>query len=204
MHKKYKSKNIIINTCGAMIIEFSLVFLIIALFIKSMISIAEHYSTIGKLDRVSYSLAGVIRERSQLYHDDNILTQKQVDQLHDLAESMLVNSNIPSHDLAIRVETVHFNQTQSSEVENKIIDDTKSLSFSFGSCEPDSPLRELTHLSSFSNAKRWIPLYQVTLCFPADPWYHTLSNQNGPAIAIKSSSITVERLSNNISHTTTE
>lgn len=204
MHKKYKSKNIIINTSGAMIIEFSLVFLIIALFIKSMISIAEHYSTIGKLDRISYSLAGVIRERSQLYHDDNILTQQQVNQLHDLAESMLLNSNIPSHDLAIRVDTIHFKQPQSSDIENRVIDDIKTLSFSVGSCEPDSPLRGLTHLSSFSNAGRWIPLYQVTLCFPAASWYSTLLNQNGPAIAIKSSSITVERLLNNISHTTTE
>ncbi|MEQ9723676.1 tight adherence pilus pseudopilin TadF [Yersinia alsatica] len=204
MHKKYKSKNIIINTCGAMIIEFSLVFLIIALFIKSMISIAEHYSTIGKLDRVSYSLAGIIRERSQLYNDNNTLTQEQVNQLKDLAESMLLNSNITSHDLAIRVDTIHFNQSQSSDIENRVIDDIKTSSFSVGSCESDTSLIGLTHLSSFSNAGRWIPLYQVTLCFPAAPWYRTLLNQNGSAIAIKSSSITVERLSNNVSHTTTE
>lgn len=176
-----------------MIIELSFVFLIIALFIKLMISMAEHYSAIGKLDRVSYSLAGIVRERTRLYSNDDTLTQEQVDQLKDLAESMLLNSKTPSHDLAIRVETIHFNKPQSFDIKNRVIDDIKTSSFSVGSCEPDTPLQELSHLSSFSNAERWIPLYQVTLCLPTISWYNTLFNQGEGPLSIKSSSITIER-----------
>ena len=163
------------------------------LFMKVLISVSEHYSTIGKLDRISYSLSGIIRERTRLYDGDNKLTEEQVSQLRILANKMLSNSGLSEPNVAITIETVHFNPTQSPAIENKVIDDTKSLSLSIGSCEPDKPLKELTQLSAFSNAGRWIPLYQVTLCLPASTWYNSLFNQTGNAISIKSSSITIER-----------
>lgn len=156
-------------------------------------SVSEYYSTIGKLDRVSYSLAGIIRERVRLYNNDGELTQSQVSQLKIIAENMLLNSGLSKDNLSIKVEAVHFNSTQSSAIENKVIDDVKSLFFSIGSCEPDKPLKELTQLSAFSNTGRWIPLYQVTLCLSVDTWYSQLVNQGGKAISIKSSSITIER-----------
>lgn len=193
MYRKISQKNIIADTRGAVIIEFVFVFLIIALFMKLIISMAEHYSTMGKLDLTSYSLAGIIRERSQLYDGDNILSQEQVNQLKRLADNMLLNAGNSNLDFSIKVETVHFNPTGSSAIENKIIDNTKSLSFGVGACEPKKPLRELIQLSTFSNAGRWIPLYQVTLCSLNTSWYNRLLNQEGPDSAIKSSSITVER-----------
>lgn len=160
---------------------------------KALTSISEYYSTLGKLDRISYSLSGMIRERTRLYNGDNKLTEKQVSQLKMLADKMLSNSGLSKPDVAITIETVHFNPTQSPTAENKVIDNTKTLSFSIGSCEPDKPLKELTQLSPFSNAGRWMPLYQVTLCLPASSWHNTLFSQRGNAISIKSSAITIER-----------
>ncbi|HHL2499865.1 TPA: tight adherence pilus pseudopilin TadF [Yersinia enterocolitica] len=194
MCKNINHQNLLSNTQGAVIVEFSFIIFIIVIFIKVLISISEYYSTIGKLDRISYSLAGVIRERTRLYYNDRELTQLQVDQLQRLANNMLANPGSPPDNLKIKIETVHFNSTQSSTAQDKIIDNAKSLSFSSGGdCEPDQPLRELSELSSFSNAGRWIPLYQVTLCLPANAWYHQLFSQEGNAISIKSSSITIER-----------
>lgn len=192
MHKKINPKNILSDTQGAVIIEFSFIVLTMIIFIKGLISISEYYSTIGKLDRISYSLAGIIRERTRLYKN-NELTQLQVNQLKKIADNMLSDSGLSEANLAIKIETVHFNATQSSEAEDKVIDNTKSLSFSSGSCEPDKPLKALTQLSSFSNVGRWIPLYQVTLCLPADTWYNSLFNQAGNALSIKSSAMTIER-----------
>ncbi|MFJ1231679.1 tight adherence pilus pseudopilin TadF [Yersinia proxima] len=193
MYKKINRQNVISNTHGAVIIEFIYITFIIIILIKILIFTSEHYSTVGKLDRISYSLSGMIRERTRLYGGDNKLTEEQVSQLRVLANKMLSNSGLSESNVAITVETIHFNPTQSSEVEHKVINDTKSLSFSIGSCEPDKPLKALTQLSPFSNAGRWIPLYQVTLCLPASTWYNALFNQGGSTNYIKSSSMTIER-----------
>ncbi|CNH02622.1 putative tight adherance operon protein [Yersinia thracica] len=187
MHKKTNQINMIKNTQGAVVIEFVFVVFITTLFIKTLISVADYYATVGKLDRISYSLAGIVRERTRLYNNDRILTQEQVNQIKKLADNMLLSSGTPVNNLAIKIETLHFNQTDSSTEKNKSIDDTKSLSFNIGACEPDKSLNELTQLSTFSNAGRWIPLYQVTLCLSSAPGYETLF------APIKSSSITVER-----------
>ncbi|WP_227734455.1 tight adherence pilus pseudopilin TadF [Yersinia proxima] len=193
MYKKINRQNVISDTHGAVIIEFIYITFIIIILIKILIFTSEHYSTIGKLDRISYSLSGMIRERTRLYGGDSKLTEEQVSQLRVLANKMLSNSGLSESNVAITVETIHFNPTQSSEVEHKVINDTKSLSFSIGSCEPDKPLKALTQLSPFSNAGRWIPLYQVTLCLPASTWYNALFNQGGNTNYIKSSSMTIER-----------
>ncbi|HDL6963597.1 TPA: hypothetical protein PXM28_002931 [Yersinia enterocolitica] len=193
MHKKINPKNLLSDTHGAVIIEFVFIVFIMITFMKVLISVSEHYSTIGKLDRISYSLSGIIRERTRLFYGDNKLTEEQVSKLKMLADKMLSNSGLSKPDVAITIETVNFNPTQSPTVENKVIDDTKSLSFSIGSCEPDKPLKELTQLSAFSNAGRWMPLYQVTLCLPTSTWYDTLFGQGGNTISIKSSAITIER-----------
>ncbi|MGM7744267.1 tight adherence pilus pseudopilin TadF [Yersinia enterocolitica] len=193
MRKKINPQNILSDTHGAVIIEFVYIAFIMILFMKVLISVSEHYSTIGKLDRISYSLAGIIRERTRLYNNDNELSLLQVNKLKKVADNMLSNSGLSELNIAITIETVHFKPTQSPAAENKVIDDAKSLSFHIGSCEPNKPLKELTQLSAFSNAGRWIPLYQVTLCLPASTWYNTLFGQGGNAIPIKSSAITIER-----------
>lgn len=193
MQKKVRHQNLVSNNNGSVIIEFSFIVFIMIIFMKILMSISEYYSTIGKLDRISYSLAGIVRERTLLYSNNSELTQLQVNQLKKVAENMLLHSGLSKYSLSIKVEKIHFNTTQSSSTENKIIDNTKSLSFNIGSCEPDKLLRELTQLSSFSNAGRWIPLYQVTLCLPVDTWYSQLFSQGGNANYIKSSSITIER-----------
>lgn len=193
MSKKINQKNIVIDIQGVIIVEFVFVFFITALFIKILLSVTEYYSTIGKLDRISYSLVGIVRERTRLYNDNNELTQIQVNQIKQLADSMLVNSRSTETDLAIKIETIHFDHTESSAIEDRHIDNTKSFSFNTGVCEPKKPLSELTQLSSFSHAGRWIPLYQVTLCLPATPWYSALFNREGNITPIKSSSIAIER-----------
>ena len=78
MYNKINNIDFIKNNSGSAIIEFSLVIFIIMLLIKLFISVTEYQSTIGKLDRISYSLAGIIRERNRLYSDDEMLTQNNV------------------------------------------------------------------------------------------------------------------------------
>ncbi|CNI66698.1 tight adherence pilus pseudopilin TadF [Yersinia intermedia] len=193
MYKKINNIDFIKNNNGSAIIEFSFVILIIMLLIKLLISVTEHQSTIGKLDRISYSLAGIVRERNRLYSDDKMLTQNNVNDLTNLAHNMLSTSGISSNNFAITVATLHFNPTESAEPNNKIIDDTKSEEFSVGTCHPITSLREMADLSPYSNRGRWVPLYQVTLCLPVPTGYQTLFNPVGSIPILKSSAITIER-----------
>ncbi|HDL7750783.1 tight adherence pilus pseudopilin TadF [Yersinia enterocolitica] len=192
MFKNINNK-FIINSNGAIIIELVFVVTIIALFIKLLLSVAAYKSTVGKLDRISYSIAGIIRERVRLYDGNNILTQKEVIKLKQLSVQMLLNSGTHYNNITMRIETLHFNDTDSPDPEHKIIDDTKSVSFNVGACEPARELREMSELSPYGNTGRWIPLYQVTLCLPTIPWYSNLFSPDVPVPAIKSSAITIER-----------
>lgn len=193
MYKKINNIDFIKNNSGSAIIEFSLVIFIIMLLIKLFISVTEYQSTIGKLDRMSYSLAGIIRERNRLYSDDEMLTQNNVNDLASLANNMLLTSGISSNNFAITVETLHFNPTESAAPGNKIINDTKSEEFSVGTCHPIRSLREMADLSPYSNRGRWVPLYQVTLCLPAPTGYQALFSQTESIPILRSSAITIER-----------
>jgi tight adherence protein F len=193
LYKKINNIDFIKNNSGSAIIEFSLVIFIIMLLIKLFISVTEYQSTIGKLDRISYSLAGIIRERNRLYSDDEMLTQNNVNDLASLANNMLLTSGISSNNFAITVETLHFNPTESAAPGNKIINDTKSEEFSVGTCHPIRSLREMADLSPYSNRGRWVPLYQVTLCLPAPTGYQALFSQTESIPILRSSAITIER-----------
>lgn len=74
MFKKINQNEFIINNKGAVILELVFIVSIIALFIKLLLSMAAYQSTVGKLDRISYSIAGIVRERARLYDNDNVLT----------------------------------------------------------------------------------------------------------------------------------
>lgn len=80
---------------------------------------AAYQSTVGKLDRISYSIAGIVRERARLYDNDNVLTQAQVEKLKQLTEKMLLNSGA-HYNIAIKIETLHFNDTDSPDLIDKL------------------------------------------------------------------------------------
>jgi tight adherence protein F len=189
LSRKANHDNFIVNRSGAVIVEFVFVVFIITLFIKVLISVTAYQATVGKLDRISYSIAGIVRERERVYGVDNALTEPQVRALKQLAEKMLVASGIPNASPAITVETLHFDP----ESETKTVDTDKTLSFSIGVCQPTRALSDMTDLSPYSNSVHWIPLYQVTLCLPTAPWYSAIFSRGESTIPIKSSAMTIER-----------
>ncbi|CNK44817.1 putative tight adherance operon protein [Yersinia mollaretii] len=189
MFKKINYDNFILNRRGAVIVEFVFVVFIITLLIKVLITVATHQSTVGKLDRISYSIAGIVRERERLYGNNNPLSPAQYKELKELASKMLLDPRFQNTDLEISIERLNFR----SAAGLKVIDVNNSPVYSTGGCQPTRPLREMMELSPYSNSGQWIPLYQVTLCLPTAPWYNTLFSRGGTAIPIKSSAVTIER-----------
>lgn len=193
MYRKVNYDEFIENRDGSILVELVFVIFIITLLMKLLISVSEYQSNVGKLDRISYSISGIIRERDRLYENINELTQDNVNQLKILADNMLLASGINISNFTMTVETLHFNPVSSLAPEERVIDDTKSRSFSFGDCQPVRTLREMADLSPYSNRGRWIPLYQVTLCLPAPAWYQSLFSSGAIVPPITSSAITIER-----------
>lgn len=186
MYKKINHNNFILNRCGAVIIEFVFVVFIITLLIKVLITVATYQSTVGKLDRISYSIAGIVRERERLYGGNEKLSQAQYNELTELTKKMLSDSGLSNRNLTMKIESLSFkNATGLKEPD---------IHNTLGSCEPPRSLKDMTQLSPYSNSGRWVPLYQVTLCLlPTASWYNTLFNQGGTATPIKSSAVTIGR-----------
>ncbi|CNI71745.1 pseudopilin [Yersinia mollaretii] len=189
MFKKINYDNFILNRRGAVIVEFAFVAFIITLLIKVLITVATYQATVGKLDRISYSIAGIVRERERLYGSNSPLSAAQYNELKDLANKILLDSGVPNTKLKMTIERLNFR----SATGLKIIDVNNSPIYTVGGCEPTRPLREMMELSPYSNSGQWLPLYQVTLCLPTAPWYNTLFSRGGTAIPIKSSAVTIER-----------
>ncbi|WP_145521030.1 tight adherence pilus pseudopilin TadF [Yersinia mollaretii] len=189
MFKKIKYDNFILNRRGAVIVEFVFVVFIITLLTKVLITVATYQSTVGKLDRISYSIAGIVRERERLYGSNNPLSSAQYKELKELADKMLLDSGVSNTDLTMAIEILNFR----SALGLKVIDVKNSTIYNTGGCEPIRKLSDMMELSPYGNSGTWVPLYQVTLCLPTAPWYNTLFNQGGAAIPIKSSAVTIER-----------
>lgn len=190
MYKKINHNNFILNRCGAVIVEFVFVVFIITLLIKVLITVATYQATVGKLDRISYSIAGIVRERERLYGGNERLSQAQYNELTELTKKMLSDSGLSNKNITMKIESLSFTHTTGL----KDPDIHNSPEYSSGSCEPTRSLKDMTQLSPYSNSGRWIPLYQVTLCLlPTASWYNMLINQGGAATPIKSSAVTIGR-----------
>jgi len=147
-------------------------------FIFFLADLILRQATIGKLDRVSYSVAGVLRERIQLYNARERLSQNDVDQALLLAKRILtdMNGSADMSSMGIRVEEMHFT------VPSNLSDNRKEVSFykswgsgSSASCSAPQPLRDMQQLTPKGSYGRWVPLYQVTVCLPTTSWFTRLT-----------------------------
>ncbi|MDG2942723.1 tight adherence pilus pseudopilin TadF [Exercitatus varius] len=175
---------------GSVTIEFVFMLILLILILAFMADLAILLSTAGRLDNISYSLANILRERTQLYKgNENLATERvnnrDVTQFKALATRMAFGDKNSSKKIYVVLEYL--------APENsiyRIIGDTDK-------CKPYEALQNLVNLSPRSeiNNSRKIPLYQVTVCVPNYSFFSTLV----PGVAknmdetVRSSSITVSR-----------
>lgn len=159
--------------------EFILIAMVLFVFIFFMADLVLRQATLGKLDRVSYSVAGVLRERIQLYDAREELNQQDVDQSLALAKRVLkdMNSTADLSAMGIAVEEIHFEDPRDLSDTSK----TVKMSHTWHSgaaqgCQAPQPLNNLQQLSPRGSYGRWVPLYQVTLCIPTISWYTRLTS----------------------------
>lgn len=175
---------------GSVTIEFVFMLILLILILAFMADLAILRSTAGRLDNISYSLANILRERTQLYNGNENLATEQVNnrdvtQFKSLATRMAFGDKNSSKKIYVVLEYL---APENSTY--RIIGDTDK-------CKPYEALQNLVNLSPRSemNNSRKIPLYQVTVCVPNYSFFSTLV----PGVAknmdetVRSSSITVSR-----------
>ncbi|QKJ88441.1 hypothetical protein PMPD1_3524 [Paramixta manurensis] len=146
---------------GSVTIEAALVFTVLITLCMALVEYGFFLAFKGRTEAVSHSLVSVIRERSALYNGVDPLSRMDVEQLTQLAKTMLADN--AAQTFCLTVEMVSFSTGEQKQVENYSL-----FSGGMAGCQlsPVKPLDTLVALSPWTSRARWLPLYQVTLSVP--------------------------------------
>lgn len=187
MFRNMNVPNLCINRRGAVSVEFVLVSLVLIFFLIFLTDLFIRQATRSKLDRVAYSVAGVLRERVQLFDARETLSQQDVDQAARLAARMLsdMHTDIDLSRLQLTVEELHFTDPlRLNDASKRIKSYQRWYSGGSAQCAPPQALNQLTQLTPKGSYGRWVPLYQVTVCLPNISWYtRLLSMEQAPVLS---------------------
>ncbi|MCY9865802.1 tight adherence pilus pseudopilin TadF [Vibrio coralliirubri] len=154
---------------GIFSIEFAIVGFFFSLLLVFSGDVIIKLSVKGKLDRLSYSLVNVVKERTQLYDSSVILTSKQVDDIDTIARHSLQRTfgNYDASRYGLLVEEQSFSGV--GQQQPTISERRGELN-----CRVAKPISELQHLSVVSVWGHQMPLYRVTLCYRTNNWFGEL------------------------------
>ncbi|MGF1788354.1 pilus assembly protein TadF [Photobacterium swingsii] len=155
--------------------------------VNSSIAIANK----GKLQRVSYSLATLLSERKQLFNDEGNMCKdetsctKAINMMLEIAKSSLsrMSGKFNSDKLGIQVEELRR--------ENNKISYTKKNSGLIKDCNIID-VRNSGHLLPKTSNDRYLPLYQVSLCYETP--FNVLGVVDNEIMHVVSSSISFARI----------
>ncbi|PMN71899.1 tight adherence pilus pseudopilin TadF [Enterovibrio norvegicus] len=162
---------------GVFTIELAMILLAFSLIIVFSMDVVVKQTVKGKLDRLSYSLVSLLRERSQLFDGDESMTHDEATKSLALIERSL-SSTMNTFDiqrLGMVIEQQRFDSNN-----NPIPPVANVHIFTLGSysCEPEEPLVTKIDLSPLSQFDNKLTLYQVSLCYRTDNWFGNLAGES--------------------------
>lgn len=167
---------------GNFTVEFAIVGLFFSLLLVFSGDVIIKLATKGKLDRLSYSLVSVLKERTLLYSDsgDEVLPAEAVN-LKTIAVNSLNRTftNFEDEDFSMCVEGLTFDASNSAKPVN--------YSCSWTASETLAELSTFSVITSMQQA----PVYRVTLSYETDNWICVLLGETFTTVT--SSSVMVGR-----------
>ena len=151
---------------GSVAIEAGLYFVVFFLLCTLLVDFSAVFLNKSYLERVTHSLASVVRERSAFYSEKEELTQQDVSDLYDLAGVLLEESRLSDSRYQLVVEAIFF-QPSASKAQKNVLN-TQSFSRGSGRCRSRLAITstQIVALSPWDAKGRWLPVYQVTICIP--------------------------------------
>ncbi|MGN2611050.1 tight adherence pilus pseudopilin TadF [Aliivibrio fischeri] len=158
---------------GIFSIEFAIVGICFSLLLAFSGDVIIKLSIKGKLDRLSYSLVNVLKERTQLYGMDYQLTSEEVDSLNKIAKNSLSRTfgNFDVNKYGMLVEELSFSEV---DVPNPVISEHRGAE----TCHVNKSIGQLKELTVLSVRGRTMPLYRVALCYESDNWFGDLVDKS--------------------------
>ncbi|KJY74787.1 tight adherence pilus pseudopilin TadF [Vibrio nigripulchritudo] len=157
---------------GNFTVEFAIVGAFIALLLVFSADIIVKVSTKGKLDRLSYSLVNVLKERTQLYGNDYKITQAEVSAIMNIGTNSLQRTlgGFELNRFGFLVEELSFRDIGQPNP-------LRRFPSAQNVCQVRQNLSQLRHLSVVTSWERQTPLYRITLCYETDNWYGSIAGQ---------------------------
>lgn len=149
---------------GVFMIEMSFVMFFLAALLFFTGDIAYKLFNRVNLDRVSYSLVNIVKERTRFYDGRLELIESDVSELHTLAKRLLNGHS----QFGLRVESLINEQPQG-------YDQSEGDSIS---CKKTDSLSKRGNLAPENLKNEKFPLYQVTLCYKVNNWFDRFFGKN--------------------------
>lgn len=166
-----KIKQLLNNNQGSVTVEFIFIFFLFSVLLIFLVDVAILQSTTGKLQRTSYSLLNVVKERNISDGGKEEVTQEDVDKLKKLAVKLMGEADDKLIDVTVQYYGFEAIKPQelggsSTRPEKKTKSLSKELSTG-GQCKAAystnitdaAPLTE-----NFKGSNRYAAIYYVTVC----------------------------------------
>ncbi len=185
---------------GSVAIELTFVLGALAMCMMFAGDLAAKMTIQGELDNLSYSMVNIVRDRSALYSSPQSkkvrehLLPEDVDQIDRIVKSTLSRQRVGFDEskYALIVEEAHFKkQTKKAEFLHNMPKANYRGNSKLG-CKP-SDKSEFTALTPYTNKKRYMPMYRVTVCYESPDLFQRFTQSSESPIVIRSSSINVGR-----------
>lgn len=170
---------------GTFTIEFAMVAVFFSFLLMFSIDLVSKISVKGKLDRLSFSTANIVRERSQLFPDAGFDVEEEVfNKTDDIIKKSLTRT------FSAFDETKYGSVLEIQTFDNDG-NENAPISFEGGGviCQIASPLDG--SLSFNTSRQRKATLYRMTLCYETENFYGNLIGEDYRTVT--SQSITIAR-----------
>lgn len=182
-------KRFLSNLNGSISVEASIVFGLLIVFIILVSDTGRALINQGKMERLSYSLASIIRERS-LYGDVQELVPNEAAQAYRILEK-LGNNYIPKDaKLSAKIEALYFDDSSANTRTPKA-----SVVYDYGDlqCSVPNSMEDNANLSVLGTQGRFLSLFRVTVCIEQKNVFLPVSNLVSSIIKPEASSIVLGR-----------
>lgn len=171
---------------GNFTVEFAVVGVALSFMFVFSADVIIKLSIRGKLDRLSYSLVNVLKERTQLYDEDYVITQSEADTIFTIAQNSLrrMQQSYKDKNFGGVVEELTFRGIGNPNAPRR---------YNLGgyACPLAQTINEFDYLSVVTTWTRQATLYRVTLCYNTDNMFGSLVNES--YMNVSSSSIMIGR-----------
>lgn len=174
------------NQQGNFTIEFAIVGVFFALLLVFSADLVIKLSIKGKLERLSYSIVNIIKERTQLFGEDDYSvssTEAQEDYTIVINSLKRTMGSFDESKFGFDLEVYQ----RSNYGTGDELKSAGSWQSSNGiQCESSKPDVEMVFQTSWGRSATF---YQVTLCYDSPNWYGSLTGKDFSRITIRSASI---------------